>query len=98
VKRGSATGLSDAEALNFNNGAIHLSPEAARETIREGAKRAVERRNEIERFQLQPPFERVTTFRHTETQPKKRRVEKANDFMQLLLGKGEDAWEELEAN
>lgn len=98
VKRGSAAGLSKDEALSFNNAAIHLSPEAARETIREGAKRAVQRRKEIERFQLQTPFERITTFRHTDTEPKKRRVEKADDFMQLLFGNCEDVWEDLEAN
>ncbi len=98
VKRGSAAGLSKDGALCFNNGAVHLSPEAAREIIRKGAKRAVQRRNEIGRFQLQPPFERITTFRHDGEQPKKRRVEKANDFMDLLMGKGEDAWEDLAAN
>ena len=96
VKRGSAAGLSKEEALQFNNGAIHLSPEVARETIREGAKRAVQRRHEIGRFQLQPPFERITTFRHTHTEPKKRRIEKADDFMQLLLEKGDDVWEDVE--
>jgi D-amino peptidase len=94
VKRGSATGLSEDEARSFNNGAVHLAPEAARETIREGAKRAVQRRNEIKRFQLQPPFERITTFRHTETQPKKRHVERADDFMQLLHGNCEATWDE----
>lgn len=96
VKNGSGQELSAEEYTIFNNGAIHLAPEAAREVIREGAFRAVERRGEIERFRLQPPFERITIFRHTETQPKKRRVEKADDLMHLLLGQCETSWEDLE--
>jgi D-amino peptidase len=81
VKRGTTAGTGDdlpGKAYEKRNlGAIHLSPERARNLIAEGAFKAVKRaQNEsFGLIDLKPPFERVTTFRPEELKPKRVSVE-----------------------
>lgn len=76
VKRGTTPGQGDEctaeEYQRRNYGAIHLHPEKARERIREGAKRAVQRAQteDFGLIELIPPFKRVCRFRAYEDQPK----------------------------
>lgn len=75
VKRGlgenKGDSLSSEEYAKLNTAAIHLSPEKARESIREGAYNAVKdfRSNKHDIVGLNPPFERVALFRATEDKP-----------------------------
>ncbi len=77
VKRGirSGTGedLNVEEYTRFIDPAIHIHPIRARERIRAGAVRAVQRASasDFGIIPLTPPFERVTKFRPSEEQPKK---------------------------
>lgn len=57
LKRGSATGLTGEQNRGYNKAAIHLSPAAARDAIREGAERALRRLQEIEPLRFDPPYE-----------------------------------------
>lgn len=84
VKRGSATGLSAAENEAFNGAAIHLTPARAREVIREGARQALQRRAEIERYWVEPPYELMTTLRPNEKQSQRRLIAKAKDLIDVL--------------
>jgi D-amino peptidase len=84
LKRGSATGLTGDENGKFNGAAIHLHPFKARELIRQHACTACQRRQEIEPFRLEPPYERVLTMRRTETEPAKTGRAKADDLLALL--------------
>jgi D-amino peptidase len=63
LKRGAPEGLTGEGARLYNGAAIHLHPEVARERIREGARRALERREEIPRFWIAPPYRLRRTFR-----------------------------------
>lgn len=63
VDRGPADGLTGPENRLFNRAAIHLSPEAARKTIREAAERALQRLDEFEPLRFEPPYELVSTLR-----------------------------------
>ena len=63
LDRGSATGLGMDENRAFNAAAIHLHPTKARELIHAGVKRGIERRDEIGRFWLEPPYTLVHTTR-----------------------------------
>ncbi|HNS32310.1 MAG TPA: M55 family metallopeptidase [bacterium] len=59
-----------------NNAAVHLHPEVARQLIREGAGKALNRFRK-EKFgvvKLQPPYELVYTFRADGTNPQKKMV------------------------
>ncbi len=77
VKRGirSGTGedLNVEEYTRFIAPAIHIHPVRARERIRAGAARAVQRAREEDFgiIPLTPPFERVTKFRPSEERPQK---------------------------
>ena len=84
VKRGCATGLSEDENRLFNGAAIHLSPQRARAEIRAGAKRALERRHQIEPFRMKPPYEMVWTLRADDQTPARRGCVRAPDALQLL--------------
>ena len=66
VKRGAPPGLTPEEARRYNGAAIHLHPSVARERIREGARRALQRRAEIPRFWIEPPYELVRSYRRRE--------------------------------
>ena len=77
VKRGIRPGRGDEcdrDSYGKRNlGAIHKSPRRARELIREGAARAL-LRAKTESFgllDLEPPFERIAVFRHTEEEGRK---------------------------
>jgi D-amino peptidase len=63
LKRGAPPGLTGEEARAYNGAAIHLHPSVARERIREGARRALERRRGIPRFWMAPPYRLRRTFR-----------------------------------
>ena len=69
VKRGTTPGRGDecdaGQYEHRNTSAIHLHPEVARDRIREGARRAIERaaREDFGLIDVQAPFERVTRFR-----------------------------------
>jgi D-amino peptidase len=84
VKRGPASGLTADQARLFNGAATHLHPTKARRVIREAAKQALGRVAEIERFWLEPPYERVLTMRRTETEPMRTGRAQADDLLELL--------------
>jgi D-amino peptidase len=77
VKRGRTPGTGDEcnaeEYANRNTAATHLAPSRARELIRDGAKRALERaqKEDFGLIPLTPPFERVAIFRPTADAPKR---------------------------
>lgn len=84
IRRGSAAGLSADENERFNQAAIHLHPEKARELIRIGAERAVRRRREIPPFTLEPPYEYVRETRPDGTRPRKVDTTTSDDIVALL--------------
>ena len=84
LKHGPATGLTGEQNSRHNQAAIHLHPTKARELVRAGARRGVERRGEIQPFMLEPPYERVLVMRKTDTEPQKTGHSTANDIMELL--------------
>ncbi len=63
LKRGAPDGLTGEGARLYNGAAIHLHPTVARERIRRGARRSVERRREIPRFWMAPPYRVERRFR-----------------------------------
>ncbi len=77
VKRGVKSGAGDElnveEYGRFTASAIHIHPVRARERIRAGALRAMQRASERDFgiIPLTPPFERVTKFRPSEERPQK---------------------------
>lgn len=83
-KRGPATGLTGDENRLFNGAAVHVSPEHSREIIREGARRAIQRRREIDCFRIEPPYEMIFTLRHSETEPAKRARVRGEDLIEVL--------------
>jgi len=84
LKRGSATGLTAEQNSKFNGAATHIHPTKARELIRQRATRAIERLDEIDRFWLGPPYEKVLKLRPTDTEPAKTGRATADDFLELL--------------
>jgi len=91
VKRGTRAGKGDnldaASYARKNLGAIHLHPERARELIREGARRALERAK-VESFglyPLKPPFTRVAILRRRDEQPMRYSVQShPTDVIELM--------------
>ena len=77
VKRGLNTrtgkSLTSKSYMNFNAAAIHLQPVKAREMIKAGAKRAIERakREKFGIIRLKPPFRRMTVLRPDELNQKR---------------------------
>jgi D-amino peptidase len=63
VRRGSALGLTQAEAERFNGAAVHMPPPAARDLIRRRAREAVQALDRIPPFVIPPPFDLVTVLR-----------------------------------
>lgn len=49
------------------NGALNLSPEIARLKIKEGIKRAIEKRNKIKLYKISPPYEVVIEYKDKES-------------------------------
>jgi D-amino peptidase len=84
IRRGSAEGLSAEENERYNQAAIHVHPDRARELIRAGAERAVRRRREIPPFTLAPPYEFVSVMRPTNGRPKEVRRTVGEDVVALL--------------
>ena len=92
LDRGSATGLGMDENRAFNGAAIHLHPTKARQLIHAGVKRGIERREEIERFWLEPPYTLVHTTRPENGVPSKQARVSGDDILKvfrtpLVLGK-----------
>jgi D-amino peptidase len=65
-KRGVPNALTAEEAHRYNGAAVHVHPELARQRIREGARRALERRRAIPRYWIEPPYDLRRTFRRLE--------------------------------
>jgi D-amino peptidase len=84
IRRGSAAGLSAEENERFNQAAIHLHPEKARELIRSGAERAVRRHREIPPFTLEAPYEYVTVTRPSRDRPGEVGTKTSDDIVALL--------------
>lgn len=84
IRNGAATGLTGDQNRLHNAAAIHRPPERAREMIREGARRAVERIGEIQPFFIEPPYDLVSTVRSTTPgdPPMATRLQ-AGDFLEL---------------
>ncbi len=93
-KRGSATGLTASENEVFNSVAIHLSPNEARERIREHAYRGVKRVPEIVPLRLDPPYTLKVGMRPAESGKKVAFASiKSVDILDLLFvqrGKAHD--------
>lgn len=66
LKRGAPRDLIAEDARRYNGGAIHVHPEVARARIRKGARRAIDRRREVPRFWIAPPYELIRSFRPRE--------------------------------
>ena len=93
VKEGLMSGKGDEctpDAYTARNAAaIHLHPETARELIRKGAKKAIERYSK-EKFgivKLQPPYKLVCVFRGDEKNPKTTKVKTHPDSISELMNK-----------
>ena len=90
VKRGAPPGLTSEEARRYNGAAIHLHPQVARERIREGARRAIQRRAEIPRFWIDPPYELIRSFRPQEDGTlRPTTVQRGDDLIKVLASKPE---------
>jgi D-amino peptidase len=85
LKRGPAIGTTAEANARFNGSATHLHPSKARALIKETAKQAVRRRNEIKPFWLEPPYELIskTRARDDGTPPGIATVH-ADDLLELL--------------
>lgn len=85
LKRGSASGLTAEQNKLFNGAAIHLSPEVARERIREGAAKALKQMGGVKPFRLEPPYVLEGVLRpEAPGQPMKRAVNRSDDVIELL--------------
>lgn len=85
IKCGSASGLTPRENKIFNGAAIHLHPERACKLIKERAKRALERKDEIKPFWLPPPYELISKLRPTEDgKPMRIGKVRSDDLIELL--------------
>lgn len=84
VKRGNTAGIGARENVNFNGAARHLSPAKSRATIREAAKRAVERRAEMSRFWMEPPYELEEIWRDIIGQPARHAVVRGDTLNEVF--------------
>src|SRR5687768_16983649 len=66
LKRGAPLDLTAEQVRRYNGAATHLHPSVARHRIREAAQRALERRQEIHRFWIDPPYELLRSYRPRE--------------------------------
>lgn len=92
VKRGTIPGRGDEcsreEYARRNHGAVHVHPVRARQMIREGARRAVERARseDFGIVRLQPPYRRTVVMRHSSQFPYRRyAVDEHPDSIAALL-------------
>lgn len=84
LDRGSATGMSAEENLLYNGAAIHMHPTKARDLIQAGVRRGIERRDEIGRFWLEPPYTLEMTMRAESGEPGKIARVSGNDLARVL--------------
>ena len=93
VKRGLMPGTGNDCSFEYhtnrNIAAVHMHPEVARELIKEGARKALERFvKDPESFQLlelNPPFKMVTEYRPSADSPKRTTIkEHATDLIKML--------------
>ncbi len=84
LDRGSATGLGMDANRAFNGAAIHLHPTKARELIYAGVKRGIERRDEIGRFWLEPPYTLVHTTRPENGVPSRQARVTGDDILKVF--------------
>ena len=84
LDRGSATGLGMDANRAFNGAAIHLHPIKARELIYAGVKRGIARRDEIERFWLEPPYTLVHTTRPENGVPSRQARVTGDDILKVF--------------
>lgn len=84
IANGAATGLTADENRRHNAAAVHKSPELARSQIHDGARRAMERIDDIRPFYIQPPYRLLSTMRakHPGESPSAALL-RANDFLAL---------------
>lgn len=88
LRRGAPENLTGEEATRYNGAAIHLHPEVARQRIREGARRAMERRSRISRFWIEPPYDLIRTERrHEDNRSGQRWRQRGSDLLQVLTEK-----------
>ena len=92
LRRGVPLTLTAEEARRYNGAAIHLHPSVARERIREGARRALERRAEVPRFWMEPPYELLRSYRPREdgTTPPPT-VQRGDDLIAVLTSQPQPA-------
>jgi len=94
IRRGSASGLTGEKNKLFNGAAIHLHPRKACELIREKARKALKRIDEVKPFWLSPPYELVKRLRPTEDgKPSRIGRVKSDDLIELLNARIEYKYE-----
>lgn len=92
VKCGIMPGKGDecnvSEYIHRNNGAIHLHPKEAREKIKAGAKRALNRfmqdKEQFELLKIKPPFIKEVSYRDTDTKKAHSKKTEHSDIISLL--------------
>ena len=85
VRRGAPEDLTAEDAEAFNASAVHLHYEVACRLITEAARRAIERRAEIGRFWIEPPYELIRTDRPSrDGRPGARWRQYADDLIEML--------------
>lgn len=84
IRRGSAAGLSADENQRFNQAAIHLHPQRARELIRAAAERALRRRQEVPCLTLSGPYELVSVLRPDGDRPAEETRTVGDDVVAVL--------------
>lgn len=83
-KKGSTKGMTTDEAIDFNAGSLHVSPEKARRMICEGVGLAMKKVSSTEIFRIDPPYEMIRITRPREDGSVCRAVSRADDFIKLL--------------
>jgi D-amino peptidase len=84
IRRGSAAGLSAAANRGFNQAAVHLQPQRARELIRAAADRALRRRREMPCLTMPGPYEMISVLRPVDGQPAEVKRSTSDDLVALL--------------
>ena len=84
VPRGSAGGLTQAEAVQFNRQAIHPHPTVARRRIRRAARQALRRLKRVKPLVLDPPYTLVVTLRPQDGKGPMRATARDTDVLRLL--------------
>jgi D-amino peptidase len=85
LRRGAPAGLTGEQVRRYNGAATHVHPDVARTRIRDGARRALERRQAIPRFWIEPPYELIRTPRVAEDGTTPPAVRSAGDDLIRVL-------------